>query len=130
VHSVIEAPARDKELGPAKKRELASDHERIEDSNLDVRMSRERPDRRTHVEGFRVVDEQAHAHTHTAIGGFEQRYEQQLSGIILRRSTNAWLGGNMPSVALRLIERPRKWTTWPASTSCVPWPLPISFPVG
>ncbi len=81
VHPVIEAPAADDELGPAKQRQLAPHDERIENADLDIRMRCQRPNLGIAVEGLRVVEQQPHANA--AIGGPQQRFEQQLAGVVL-----------------------------------------------
>ena len=81
VHPVVEAPALEQEFSAAQEREMAPRDVRIVDADLDVGMRGERSDHRAGVEGLCVVQKQPHAHA--AVRGLQQRFEQQLPGVVL-----------------------------------------------
>ena len=80
VHPVVEPGRIGKKLGDVNEVDGAAIGKRIEKPQLDVRIPRERPDLRITAEGAGVVEQ--HADPHAPIGGLEQRFDQQLAGVV------------------------------------------------
>ena len=81
VHPVVEPPRLEQELEGAHRQQMAAIGERVEDADLDVRVSAERDQTLVAVERVAVVDQ--HAHPHPAVGCAQQRGGEQLPRRVL-----------------------------------------------